>query len=936
MTAVQSPVVPLAAARELGLVGGKAVGLAALTTAGFPVPDGFVVPTSAYAEVAYAAGVEAVLAGAGLRTGDPAGLAARVRAALLAAPMPPAVATAVTEAYAALGDDVPVAVRSSATAEDLPDASFAGQQDTFLDVVGPDAVLDAVRRCWASLWTDRAVAYRGESVDPGLPGAGPAGTGAAAAGPAAAGSPDAGSPDAGSRNAGSPGPGSSDAGSPGTATPGRAAPSGAGSDDVPAAPRIAVVVQRMVDAAAAGVLFTADPVSGRRTRAVVDGAPGLGDAVVSGAVDPDRWAVEGDRVTGPQAGCLTPAQVRALVTLGRRVEARFGAPQDIEWALDRDDRLWLTQARPITTLYPVPPSRGPGLRVHFNASLAQGLTGPVTPMGLSAFRAVTAAVSEEFFGRPADPLTGPPAYGIAGLRAFADVTPALRGRVGRALLPRMLDVMEARSAVVLRALLDEPDLAVTGTSVLPFVRRAARAAIRLRLPVTVAVALASPAAARRRVERIGRRVRAVAPGPGVAGVVTTLRRAVHVVPRVAPAAAAGFLALGVARKAAGGALDAAAVHGVLRSLPHNVTTIMDLQLWACATRLDPAADAALLAEPPDSLAARYRAGTLPPVLARELAAFLAEHGHRAAAEIDLGVARWRDDPAPVLVALANYRRAASCACDGPGGAADRPDVRFARGAASAEAVVATVVARVRERSRVRAAVTRVALGRTRALAGMRETHKDYLVRLLALARSQVAELGAELVRRDLLDATDDVFFLELAEVAAALDGHPGDLRGTVATRRATYAREGRRRHVPRVLLSDGTEPETLAAPPPAGAIVGTPASAGTVTGPVRVVLDPAGARLEPGEILVVPSTDPGWTPLFLTAGGLVMEMGGAVSHGAVVAREYGIPAVVGVPDATTRLRTGEIVTVDGGAGAVVRPGPTAQGTDGGAAAVIRP
>jgi pyruvate,water dikinase len=387
-----------------------------------------------------------------------------------------------------------------------------------------------------------------------------------------------------------------------------------------------------------------------------------------------------------------------------------------------------------------------------------------------------------------------------------------------------------------------------------------------------------------------------------------LRAVPPIMPRTVPAAAGGFLALGLARRVAGPDLDAQAVHEVLRGLPHNVTTDMDLELWASATRLDQASTAALHAAPPAELAERFHDRALPPVLQRGLAAFLAEHGHRTAAEIDLGMPRWSDDPTQVLGSLANYLRITD--------PTDHPDARFARGAAAAEAAVAQVVGEVRRRSRVRAWVTGLALRRTRQLAGMRETHKDYLVRVLAHARAQLAILGAELAGRGLLVAADDVFFLELREVAAALDGT--DQRGLVADRRAEYDRELRRRHIPRVLLSDGTEPEAEhAAPAPEGALVGTPASAGTVTGVVRVVLDPADAHLEPGEILVAPSTDPGWTPLFLTAGALVMEMGGSNSHGAVVAREYGIPAVVGVPDATGRLRTGQTVTVDGAAGTVV-------------------
>jgi pyruvate,water dikinase len=200
---------------------------------------------------------------------------------------------------------------------------------------------------------------------------------------------------------------------------------------------------------------------------------------------------------------------------------------------------------------------------------------------------------------------------------------------------------------------------------------------------------------------------------------------------------------------------------------------------------------------------------------------------------------------------------------------------------------------------------------------MRETHKDYLVRALAHGREQLAAVGAELAGRGLLAEPEDVFFLDLVQARAALAGV--DFRAVVAARQEDYERELRRRQVPRMMLSDGSVPEALATSaqvPVEGQLAGTPASAGTVTAVARVVLDPVGAQLEPGEILVAPSTDPGWTPLFLTAGGLVMEMGGANSHGAVVAREYGIPAVVGVPDATLRISTGQRITVNGATGLV--------------------
>ncbi len=845
-------------ARHPELVGGKAATLAELRGAGFPVPPGFCLTTDAYREAARAAGP----------TGrDPAA----VRAALHAAPVPPTVAAAVTAAYRGLGDDVPVAVRSSATAEDLPAASAAGQQDTYLNVVGTDAVLDAVRRCWASLWTDRAVAYR--------------------------------------------------------------ATAGIGPDGL----ALAVLVQRMVDARCAGVLFTADPVSGTRTRAVLDASPGLGEAVVSGAVNPDHVLVEGppatggidyrtgdkaveirslagggtERVARPGAAherALTDAQVRELVALGRRVEAHFGAPQDIEWAYDGDGTAWLTQSRPITTLHPLPAPTGPGPRAYLNASLAQGLTRPLTPMGVSAFRVVGATGSRLAFGFAADESSGPKAMTVAGGRVFVDLTPALRDPVGRRAVLAIFSVMEARSAVVVRALLERPEFAVRSRSPWPFARRLLRALARFAVPAQVVRALVSPAAARRRIDRIAAGLTADLPAGSGAGerherALALLRRVFPVLPAVAPAAGAGFVALALARRLAGGEIDAGTVHELLRSLPHNVTTEMDLELWRAAERLR--ADAASVA--------RLRAGTgpLPDPLRAELAGFLRRYGHRAVAEIDVGVPRWRDDPSYVLGILANYLRLQDRSA--------APDAVFARGAAAARAALDGVVARVRRRSVVRARLVGWALRRTRELAGLRETHKDLLVRLIAAARVELGAVGVELADRGLLAAPDDVWFLDLAEVRSALDGSTDgtDHRPAVARRRAEHERELRRRRVPRVLLSDGTEPEALVVPTAVeGALLGTAASAGAATGRARVVLDPADAHLEPGEILVAPSTDPGWTPLFLTAGGLVMEMGGSNSHGAVVAREYGIPAVVGVPDATAAITTGQEITVDGAAGLV--------------------
>ncbi|WP_344584633.1 PEP/pyruvate-binding domain-containing protein [Nonomuraea roseoviolacea] len=876
-------------ASMLAQVGGKAANLGEMTRAGLPVPPGWVLTTDAYRQVAEAAALDEVIA-----EGGP-GLAAAARERLLATPVPEPVAKAVTAAYERLGGG-PVAVRSSATAEDLPFASFAGQQDTYLNVVGAEAVLDAVRRCWASLWTDRAVAYRASN----------------------------------------------------------------GIDH--ASVRLAVVVQAMVQAEVAGVMFTADPLTGRRHRAVIDAGPGLGEAVVSGAVNPDRFVADPatgeilerragdkrvvirslpgggterlDRTGSSDELCLTDAQVRELAALGARVERHYGAPQDTEWAVDASGALWLTQARPITTLFPLPAPDRDGLRVHFSVNVAQGVMGPLTPMGLAGFQLAASGAAGLFGYAPADPRQGPAFMSVAGERLWLDLTTAVRSRAGRVILPKALTLGEARTAAVLDGLFDDPRLSVVHTSRRPFLKGFARFARTVRAPVRVLEALFSPRAALAYTRRLGdeldRRLGLpddATPVQRVEHAERLLRGAFPVIISIMPIVITGYGLFALASRLSG--VPIADMQNVLRSLPGNPTTEMDLELWELATRIEPEPFREL---PAGELARRYRAGELPPKAQRGVEDFLRRYGHRGVAEIDLGLPRWSEDPAHILGVLANYLR-----MDDPGDLA--PSVLFARGEAEARRAVEEIAARARRRGALRGAVTRFALRRTRLFGGLRELPKYYLVKILAGVRRSMLVVGERLVAAGLLDEAGDVFFLrfqEVREASAALEADAAprseepadrtapsalDLRERVAARRAAYEQEARRRHVPRVMLSDGTEPEAVAAARsgssgPADALTGTAASAGTVTGPARVVLDPVGAHLEPGEILVCPSTDPGWTPLFLTAGGLVMEMGGAMSHGAVVAREYGIPAVVGVADATHRITTGRQLTVNGASGTI--------------------
>ena len=351
-----------------------------------------------------------------------------------------------------------------------------------------------------------------------------------------------------------------------------------------------------------------------------------------------------------------------------------------------------------------------------------------------------------------------------------------------------------------------------------------------------------------------------------------------------------------------------------RGLTNNVTTEMDLALWETAAAIRADADAAGVFRSSDgpALARRYLSGTLPPAAQRAVAAFMERYGMHGVGEIDLGQPRWREEPASVMQTLSSYLQIDP---------AFAPDVRFARGEGAARDAVERLAGQARRGPGgwLKERIVRAAARRIRLLMGARESPKFFAIRVMSVARRALLDVGREFVAAGALDRPDDLVFLRLAELAALSRDEPGDWRALVAGRRAVYERELRRGQAPRVLVSDGRAfYEGVGAETDTGDVItGSPVSPGVVEGIVHVVLDPGGAQLAPGEILVCPGTDPAWTPLFMAAGGLVTEVGGLMTHGSVVAREYGIPAVVGVDRATTRLKDGQRVRVDGTGGRIM-------------------
>lgn len=868
-------VLPFAAvgADALPIVGGKGANLAWMARAGLPVPPGFCVTTAAFHAFldtcpdldAHYAALEA------LAPDDVEGVrivAGALRAALGGLPVPPTVADAILATWRAEPEGA-WAVRSSATAEDLPDASFAGQQDTYLNVRGEGPLLVAVRDCWVSLFTDRAVLYRARNHFPHR------------------------------------------------------------------AVALAVVVQRMVAPDVAGILFTADPITGSRAVVSIDAGFGLGEALVSGLVNADLY--KADKATGalrsvtvgdkpfairglPEGGtvheplpdtlraarCLDDAQVAALVAIGRRIEAAAGGePQDVEWCLE-GGRLHIVQARPITSLYPLatPPPADGAVHVYFSFGHAQMMPEAMPPLARDVWVHILPFGRGSISGRPADRAPASRAFREAGSRLYIDVTTPLRIAPLRAFMLGTLNTVYPHIAEALTSQLPRlgpdrrPSLAGAGELLGLLGRIPPRIVWHLAALDPATFATRAEARLGAEVARVRSIVEAAAPGEArVRAVRDQLAVLFHAIPGFAPTLASGVFASKLL-----GALgfSPATLEPLLRALPENVTTDMDLAL----------ADLAELARGVPGLAERLERGGLVGIEAHPgaepfragLGRFVATYGVRGAREIDVSQPRWADDPGLLVQVLVGNLRAT-----GPSARE-----RHAAMAREAEAAGAAIVASARFGTR---GIVRRLVAVMRHGLGVREHGKWFLVRVFAIARAAALEAGALLVARGALRSVDDVWLLDWDELVDVLAGRGPDA-ATIAARRERLVRD-QRRAPPLVMASDGEIPTFgHRAGLPEGALAGLAASAGVVEGVARVVRDPGTELLHPGEILVAPYTDPGWTPLFTHAAGLVTDVGGLMTHGSVVAREMGLPAVVGVTGATSRIRTGDRLRVDGSRGYV--------------------
>ncbi len=850
---------------HVALVGGKGAHLGELARIeGVGVPAGFCVTTDAFRWImAKALSIDDQLDRLSRLNPDDREairtLSAGIRRTLEQIAIPDDLAGAITRRLSRLGERAAYAVRSSATAEDLPTASFAGQQETYLNVVGPAAILQHVSRCWASLFTERAVTYR-------------------------------------LRN---------------------------GFDH--RSVRMAVVVQQMIFPEAAGVLFTADPVTSNRKVASVEASFGLGEALVSGLVNADRYQVRDGRVitkavaikklaiTALPAGgtqeqaidperqgqpALTDAQVVRLAQLGRRIEAHFGQPQDIEWCLV-DDGFQIVQSRPITTLFPIPATDDGGSHVFVSVGHGQMMTDAMKPLGISMWQ-----------------LTALPRMYEAGGRLFVDVTQRLASPTTRAGLLEIMGRGDPLIRDALETVLERDDFIPS----LPDQDHGGAPSGSAPAPLETDPAIveelmgrvqASIAALRRDIRNKS--------GPALIDFILAdiqeLRRILFD-PRSHQVFMSAMEATWWLNDKLESWLGEKNVADTLTlSVPDNVTSEMGLALLDVADAIRPHPEVVAVLQQVDGNddfldgLERVAGGQE----ARDaIRGFLDRYGMRGVAEIDITRPRWSERPATLVpLILGNVRNFE------PGAG----KWRFEQGLHEARGKEQDVLERLRalpdgEQGEQKAIEAKQKIDRVRTFIGYREYPKYGMVSRYFVYKQALLEEADRLVQAGVLGDREDIFYLTFDE-----------LRDVIRTNRVDDQLIGERKDAfvtyqaltpPRVLTSDG---ETIAGTyrrhdVPPGALVGVPVSAGTVEGRARVILDLAEADLEPVDILVTAYTDPSWTPVFVAISGLVTEVGGLMTHGAVIAREYGLPAVVGVEGATRLIRDGQRIRAHGTAGYV--------------------
>ncbi|WP_426980564.1 phosphoenolpyruvate synthase [Bacillus pseudomycoides] len=849
---------------QLLLVGGKGLNLGKLSKIqGIQVPEGFCITTVGYQKAieqneTFQALLDQITM---LKVEDRdqiSEISRKIRQIIMEVEIPSDVVKAVADYLSQFGDEHAYAVRSSATAEDLPHASFAGQQDTYLNIIGKEAILQHISKCWASLFTDRAVIYRMQNrFDHSQV-------------------------------------------------------------------YLSVIVQRMVFPQASGILFTADPITSNRKLLSIDASFGLGEALVSGLVSADCYKVQEDKIVdkmiatkklaiyarkegGTEARqidpdqqktqTLTEQQILQLARIGRQIEAYFGCPQDIEWCLV-DDTFYIVQSRPITTLYPIPEVNDQENHVYVSVGHQQMMTDPLKPLGMSLFQLTS-------FG---------PRF-KAGGRLFVDITHNLASPVSRKTIIDTLGQSDPLIKDALMTIIEREDFIKSSPD-------------GKKVP--------SPSKSNKGISSSGFQAQIENDPTIVSNVIKSSQTSIEELKQNIQTKSGSDLfdfilediqqlkkilfdpqSLGVIMAA----MDASTwinekmnkwlgeknvADTLSQSVPNNITSEMGLALLDVADVIRPyleVIDYLQQVKDDDFLdeLVKFDGGQ---ETQDAIYDYLSKYGMRCTGEIDITKTRWSEKPTTlvpmILGNIKNFEPNAS-------------NRKFEQGRQKALKKEQELLDRLKQLpdGEQKAKETKRMIDLIRNFIGYREYPKYGMVNRYFVYKQALLKEAEQLVQANVIHEKEDIYYLTFEELHEVVRTNKLDYQ--IISKRKDEYKLYEKLTPPRVITSDGEiivgeyKRENL----PAEAIVGLPVSSGVIEGRARVILNMEDAYLEDGDILVTSFTDPSWTPLFVSIKGLVTEVGGLMTHGAVIAREYGLPAVVGVENATKLIKDGQRIRVHG-------------------------
>ncbi|MBC1796154.1 phosphoenolpyruvate synthase [Listeria booriae] len=838
------------------LVGGKGANLGECAKiSGVQVPTGFCLTTEAYQKAiskneALQALLHQLSAQKITNQEQISKIGQSIRVLIEEIEIPREIEAEITDHLAKIGSEQAYAIRSSATAEDLPTASFAGQHDTYLNIIGKTEILKHIKKCWASLFTDRAIIYRIQN--------------------------------------------------------------NFAHTDV----QLSVVIQQMVFPSASGILFTADPITGNRKTLSIDASFGLGEALVSGLVSADVYKVQENTIiekniatkklaiysikTGGTETKSLPAdqqtnqtitdrQILQLEQLGRSIEAYFGKPQDIEWCL-ADDQFYIVQSRPITTLFPVPKEADNENHVYLSVGHQQMMTDPIKPLGLAFYLLITPAPMR-----------------IAGGRLFVDITPNLAAPASREILingigqsdPLMKDAIET---IVAREGFIETN---TTEEARPIPTPSADKPIE-NIPEIATSLIANNEASLAKLKQTIQTKSGSAVFDLILEDIPEFKRVLFNADNLRVLLSAMNAATWLNEKMQEWFGETNVADTLSQSVANNITAEMGLELLDVADAIRPYPEVITFLQNTKDPNFLEKLGDLQGgEAARDaITTYLDKYGMRCAGEIDISRTRWSEDPTiliPMILSnIKNFQPNAS-------------HQKFEQARQEALQKEQDLLARLKNLpdGEQKAAKTKEVITVLRNLTGYREYPKYGMISRYFVYKQALLKEAAQLVQARIIKEPEDIFYLNFEELHEVVRTEQLDYT-IITTRKADY-NQFDKLTPPRVLTSDGEiitgkyRRENL----PPDAIIGLPVSSGTIEGRARVILNMADANLEEGDILITPFTDPSWTPLFVSIKGLVTEVGGLMTHGAVIAREYGLPAVIGVENATTRIQDGDQIRVNG-------------------------